>query len=194
MGSKTEKIVYFDAPGPQNTDEVIRLAKERADALGIKDIVVASTTGETGIKALEVFKGFNLVVVSHAIGHVSPGSQEMPEKNKARILASGAKLLTCIMAFTGIERAVKKTFGTTLPVELISSALKLFGNGIEACVEITVMAADAGLIPIDKEVIAIAGTNTGADTALVVKPANSTYFFDFYVTEIIAKPRARKEK
>jgi hypothetical protein len=191
MGSKIGKIVYFDAPGPQNTDEAIRLAKERADALGINDVVVASTTGETGVKASEVFKGFNLVVVSHAVGHVTPGSQEMQEKNKERILANGAKLLTCMMAFTGIERAVKKTFGTTLPVELISSALKLFGNGTEACVECTVMAADAGLIPVNKEVIVIAGTGIGADTALVVKPANSTYFFDFNIMEIIAKPRVK---
>jgi len=194
MSSKTGKTVYFDAPGPQNTDDVIRLAKERAVALGIKDVVVASTTGETGVKASEVFEGFNLVVVSHAIGHVSPGSQEMIEKNKERILASGAKLLTCMMAFTGIERAVKNAFGTILPVELISSALKLFGNGTEACVECTVMAADAGLIPVDREVIAIAGTGTGADTALVVKPANSTYFFDFNIMEIIAKPRVKKKK
>jgi len=194
MSSKIGKIVYFDAPGPQNTDDVIRLAKERAVALGIKDVVVASTTGETGVKASEVFEGFNLVVVSHAIGHVSPGSQEMIEKNKERILASGAKLLTCMMAFTGIERAVKNAFGTILPVELISSALKLFGNGTEACVECTVMAADAGLIPVDREVIAIAGTGTGADTALVVKPANSTYFFDFNIMEMIAKPRIKKKK
>ena len=194
MSSKIGKTVYFDAPGPQNTDDVIRLAKERAVALGIKDVVVASTTGETGVKASEVFEGFNLVVVSHAIGHVSPGSQEMIEKNKERILASGAKLLTCMMAFTGIERAVKNAFGTILPVELISSALKLFGNGTEACVECTVMAADAGLIPVDREVIAIAGTGTGADTALVVKPANSTYFFDFNIMEIIAKPRVKKKK
>ena len=112
VSGKVGKIVYFEAPGPQNTDEVLRLAKERADALGIKDVVVASTTGETGVKASEVFKGFNLVVVSHAIGHVSPGVKEMLEENKKRILASGAELLTCIMAFTGIERAVKKTFGT----------------------------------------------------------------------------------
>jgi hypothetical protein len=97
------------------------------------------------------------------------------------------------MAFTGIERAVKTTFGTTLPVELISSALKLFGNGTEACVETTVMAADAGLIPINAEVIVIAGTGKGADTALVVKPANSTSFFDFNVREIIAKPRVKKK-
>lgn len=194
MRDKVEKIVYFEALGPQNTDEVLRLAKERADALGIRDVVVASTTGETGVKASEVFKGFNLVVVSHAIGHRSPGSQSMLEENKKKILASGAQLLTCIMAFTGIERAVKKAFGTTLPVELISSALKLFGNGTEACVETTVMAADAGLISLDKEVIAIAGTGKGADTALVVKPANSTYFFDFNVREIIAKPRVNKKE
>ena len=194
MGDKVEKIVYFEALGPQNTDEVLRLAKERADALGIRDVVVASTTGETGLKASIVFKGFNLVVVSHAIGHRSPGVQSMLEEKKERILASGAQLLTCIMAFTGIERAVKKAFGTTLPVELISSALKLFGNGTEACVETTVMAADAGLISVNKEVITIAGTGKGADTALVVKPANSTYFFDFNVREIITKPRINKKK
>jgi len=53
------------------------------------------------------------------------------------------------------------------------------------------MAADAGLIPVDRDVIAIGGTGTGADTALVVQPANSTRFFDITIMEIIAKPRTR---
>jgi len=186
---KVKEIVYFDVPGEQNTDDTLNVAKARAEALGIRDIVVASTTGSTGIKACKVFKGFNLIVVTHAVGHKGPGVISMLEENRKKILASGAKILMCTMVFTGIERAVKKAFGTILPVELISSALKLFGNGVEACVEIVIMAADAGLIPVNKEVVAIAGTGRGADTALVVKPANSTNFFDLSIREIIAKPR-----
>ena len=63
------KTVYFEKPGPENTDETLRLAKERAESLGVKNIVVASTTGATGVKASEIFgEGYNLVVVTHVTG------------------------------------------------------------------------------------------------------------------------------
>jgi len=62
---------------------------------------------------------------------------------------------------------------------------------MKAAVEIVAMAADAGLIPADKEVLSIAGTGKGADTAIIVQPANSTRIFDMTVKEIIAKPRTR---
>jgi hypothetical protein len=61
-------------------------------------------------------------------------------------------------------------------------------EGTKVCLEITVMAADAGLISADRPVVAIAGTGKGADTALVVQPAHSNSFFDLYVREVIAKP------
>jgi hypothetical protein len=51
------------------------------------------------------------------------------------------------------------------------------------------MAADAGLIPVDRDVIAIAGTGRGADTALRIQPANTGKFFDLKIKEAIAKPR-----
>ena len=57
-----------------------------------------------------------------------------------------------------------------------------------AC-EITIMAADAGLVRTDEEVIAIAGTHSGADTAIVVQPSNANRFFNLRVKEIICKPR-----
>jgi len=73
----------------------------------------------------------------------------------------------------------------------MAETLKIFSEGTKVAVEITMMAADGGLIPIDKDVIAIAGTNRGADTALVIRPANSTRIFDLTVKEIIAKPKTR---
>jgi len=187
----TRKIIYFDSPGPENTEETLRAARERAEELGIKDVVVASTTGATGVKACEVFKGFNLVVVRHHTGFTRPGFQEMKPEHEEKILSSGAKLLTATHSLSGVERAMRRKFGIRGPVELLADALRLLGEGMKVCVEIAVMAADAGLIPIDTEVICVAGTARGADTAVVLKPAHSSNFFDLQVREIIAMPRAR---
>jgi len=74
------------------------------------------------------------------------------------------------------------------PLELIANALKLMGEGTKVYVEITLMAANAGLIPVDKDVVAVAGTGKGADTALRIKPANAARFFDLRIKEVIAKP------
>ena len=43
-------IVYFERGGVENTYETLKLARERADELGIRDIIVASTHGGTALK------------------------------------------------------------------------------------------------------------------------------------------------
>ncbi|MBS7643869.1 hypothetical protein KEJ26_04780 [Candidatus Bathyarchaeota archaeon] len=105
----------------------------------------------------------------------------MKEENRKKILENGAKILTCTYSLSSVERAVRKQFNTILPLEIIANALRIFGEGTKVCIEIAIMAADAGLIPIDRKIIAIAGTNRGADTALVIKPAHATDFFDLKV-------------
>jgi hypothetical protein len=60
---------------------------------------------------------------------------------------------------------------------------------MKVAVEIVLMAADAGLIGMDGEVIAIAGTGDGADTCIVVKPSYPRKFFELEIREILAKPR-----
>ena len=189
MKSVERKTVYFEAPGKQNTESVLELVKNYAQDEGIRDIVVASTTGETGVKASRLFRGFNLVVVSHHVGFQEPGVWEMEEDNRKKILENGAKILTATHALSGVERGVRKKFGTIMPLEIMANTLRLFGEGTKVCVEITIMAADAGLIPVDREVMAIGGTGRGADTALVIKPATASRFFNLEIREIIAKPR-----
>lgn len=183
-----KSIFYHESPGEANTEATLLRAKERAESLGIGNIVVASTYGQTGVRACEVFKGFNLVVVRHHTGFQSPGSQQMTEENERAILASGAHILTSGHALSGVERAIRRKRGTVGPLELMADTLRVFGEGTKVCIEITVMAADAGLIPADKPVVAVGGTDRGADTALVVYPAHSNNFFDLYVSEVIAKP------
>ena len=60
---------------------------------------------------------------------------------------------------------------------------------MKVCVEIVLMAADSGLIPVNREVIANAGTDEGADTAIVVRPSYPRKFLELKIKEIIAKPR-----
>jgi len=42
-----KKIYYFEKPGEANTPDAARFAIERAKDLGIKTLVVASTSGKT---------------------------------------------------------------------------------------------------------------------------------------------------
>jgi hypothetical protein len=188
MNSIKKKTVYFKEVGAQNTDALLKFAKEYAEEEGIKDIVVASTTGETGAKTSKIFKGYNVVVVTHCSGFREPGKTELQEEHKKEILTRGAKICTGVHSLSSVERAIRKNFGTIQPLELIANVLRLMGEGTKVCVEITLMAADAGLIPADKDTIAIAGTGRGADTALLIRPANTARFFELRIKEVIAKP------
>ena len=183
------KSVYFVSPGSENTQATLYLAKERADELGIKNIVVASTTGKTGVLASQVFKGYGLVVVTHVTGFTQPNVQQIISKNRKIIEKSGAKVLTSAHAFGTLGRAVNKKFGTIQVDGIVSAVLRLFGQGVKVACEISCMAADAGLIRTDQEIIAIGGTSNGADTAVVLKPSNTHSFFSLVVKEIICKPR-----
>ncbi len=188
---------YFEKPGRENTQRTFDLAKRRAEELGIKTILVASTRGDTGVRACEVFRGYDVVVVTHSTGFKEPNHQELTDENRAAIEAAGGKVLTCQHAFGGVGRAVRKKLRTYELEEIIAYTLRIFGEGMKVVVEMALMAADAGLVRTDEAasshvrsgVIAIAGTGKGADTAVVLKPANAQAFFDLKVLEVLCKPR-----
>jgi len=188
MSSVEKKTIYFDKAGEQNTDILLKFTKEYVEKEDIRDIIVASTTGKTGARAAKTFKGRNVVIVTHNFGFQEPGKNELREEHRKQMLAEGAKIFTGIHALSSAERAIRKDFGTIQPLELMANVLRRLGEGTKVCIEITMMAADAGLIPADKDVVAIAGTGRGADTALRIHPANAARFFDMKIREIIAKP------
>ncbi|MFC1928121.1 pyruvate kinase alpha/beta domain-containing protein [Chloroflexota bacterium] len=182
------KTVYFSKPGPENTEEVLRIAKLRAEELGIKSILVASTTGNTAASATEVFEGMRVIAVSHSAGFKEPNTQSFTSENKQKVESKGATILTTAHAFAGIDRAMRNKFNMYLLGEIIASTLRVFGQGMKVVCEIAMMAADGGLVRTDEDVISIAGTSRGADTAVVLRPVNSTSFFDIRVKEILCKP------
>ncbi len=182
------RIVYFPEPGQGNTEEVLQIAKRRAEELGIKTFIVASTRGNTAARAVEVFEGAKVVVVTHFTGFRGPNIQEFSEGNRQKVRAKGGIILTATHAFSGLSRAMRKKFNMYLFEEVVANTLRIFGEGMKVACEITLMAADAGLVRTDEDAIAIGGTSRGADTALVLRPVNTQDFFDLRVKEILCKP------
>jgi hypothetical protein len=188
------KIVYFEKPGgDENTDATLVLAKARAEELGIKTVVVASTEGKTAVKAVDVLKGLRVIIVTHVTGFREPDSQEFIEENHKAVEKKGGIILTAAHAFGGIHRALGTGGGPTPPSnnigDIVAMTLRTFGQGTKVACEIAAMAADAGLVRTDEEIISIGGTGRGADTAAVIQPSYTHRFFNLKVKEIICKPR-----
>ncbi len=183
--------VLFSMPGIQNTEEVLRIASEYARKNRVRDIVIASTTGYTAKEALKFFPAneFNVVIVTHNTGFGKDGEQEFSEEIRKELLSKGYKVLTGTMVLRNLNRAIKDKFHYS-ETELINATLRTFGEGTKVCFEICAMACDTGLIPAG-EVIAVAGTSRGADTAAVIKAKPSNRFFDMRLIDFICKPALR---
>ena len=181
--------VYFRGTGGKNTRRTLEVAANRAEELGIQNVVVASSSGRTGELAVELFKVNNLVIVTHSTGFMEPDYQEFQPEYSKKIQEAGARILTCQHALGGVGRAVRKKLGTYELEEIIAYTLRIFGEGTKVAVEIALMAADAGFISTKESCISVGGTAQGVDTAILLRPENAQTFFDLKVMEFLAKPR-----
>jgi hypothetical protein len=179
--------MYFEKCGKINTQMSVELALKAAVDNGINYIVVASNEGETA-KLLENC-GINVVVVTHVNGFREAGVQEMPAETRTKLESYGFKVYTSSHALSGAERSLSSKFGGISPIEVMAQSLKMFGQGVKVCVEISTMALDAGIVPYGEDIIAIAGSGRGADTAVIIRPAHSASILETKIKEIICKPR-----
>jgi len=182
------QTTYFARPGPSNTDRTLELAYARAKSLGLRTALVATTTGDTAVRAVRALQGIQVIAVTHSTGFGEPNVQELTSESRSAIEAAGGRVLTCQHALGGVNRAVRKKLDTYQLDEIIAFTLRLFSQGIKVAAEISLMAADAGLVRTDVPVLAIAGSGGGADTAAVMLPTNAQTFFDLKILEIICRP------
>ncbi len=181
------KILYHERPGKENTLATLEIARERAAALGIDTVVLASSKGYTARQALEVFAGTSvkLIAVTICAGYTAEG-WTMADKARRELEAKGVRVLTGIHA---LGDDVSGTFDRTPPNAVVAQTLYRFSQGMKVAVAVALMAADAGWLSMDRDVIAIGGTDEGADTAIVLSPAYPRKFRDLSIREILAKPR-----
>jgi len=180
------EITYFEKLGKVNTDEALRLAKQTAQVRGIRTIAVASHTGYTAERAMEVFKDTGALLI---VGGSSK-DRFSPEILK-RLEAAGHKVL-----FTSET-------SKELP-DQPNTTLRRICEGMRVVVRITTAMVDNGLLKPRQRVVAVAGTGPvrfekeggGADTVVVMDVSGLEEFFkeDYYkqdrmrIREIICKP------
>jgi uncharacterized protein len=184
------EVWYFNEAGPKNTQACLELL-DKAAAEGFQHLVVASTTGDSGVQAARRLAGkdLNLVVVGHSVGFKGPNIDEFLPEHAAEITRLGGQVLKTTILTHSLETSLADQFKGSAPTLLIANTLRRLGQGLKVCCEIVMEAVDAGLIPEETEVVAAAGTARGWDTVAVLKSAASKRFLKLSVLEIWAKPR-----
>lgn len=186
-----ENITYVANPGADNTETVIQRVFDRLQKGDITHVVLASTTGSTALKLSDKIKDRSVSIVSATLhaGFSEPGKKRITEEQIRAQEEKGITVFTGSHALSGVNRSITNKFGGTSPLEMVGHTLRLFcGHGLKVGVEVSIMAADAGHIPVDRDIIAIGGTGGGADTAIVLRAAHMNNFFDLKIKEILIKP------
>jgi hypothetical protein len=186
--SDRRSITYFYEKGKHNTLETLEIVKKRAHELAIKHVTIATSHAFTPVLAADVFKDSNveLVAVGLSASYREKG-WDLTEEETEKIISCGIRVCKNMHVFSGgLEEAF---LGGMAIQNIVGSALSIFSQGMKVCVETSIMAAESGLIPIDNEIIAVAGTDGGADTAIVLRPNYARKFKKIQVLEILCKPR-----
>lgn len=160
---------YFDQPGHQNTNQTLKLALAKAQKDKIKTIVLASTSGATGLKALDICPDLKIIAVG------SYKNRSDSEKFKEFQKRGGQ----AIFAYDDVSYEYSQ--------EAQARFRQMAGEGGKVAIEVVVAATLAGLIKKNEKVIGIGGTYPGADTAFVIMASNN--FDEKNVEEIICCPK-----
>lgn len=165
-GISQKRITYFRKPGAGNTDDVLRLAKKRSDSLGISTVVLASTKGGTAMKALTILEGKNLIVVG-----IDRDKFSLETMKKVR------------------ERGFPVIFSHEIDYDYsedMKVAFRRFSQGMKVSVEDVVIACSKDVLEEGMDVVSLAGSSLGADTAIVINSASD--FFNVKIREVICMP------
>jgi hypothetical protein len=181
-----QKIVYFEKAGKLNTEKALMLAKERAEDLDLKKVVLSSSSGFTARMALEIFQDTDIQLV--VVGTSRAGFQR--------------DMLT-ILEQKGVAVRFSSEVEYTYP-EVVMNAYRKVSEGMKVVMDLGMIVAEEGLVVENEEIVAVAGTGPigfdeggGADTAVVMVPRKSKDFYKLPekkdtrrdVKEIICKPR-----
>ena len=179
----TKRMVhFFESPGKENTNEVIKATLDRAKEGDIEAVIVASISGNTSVKVAEQLKksGLNtkVVCVTGPSSWQKYSQYKFPlirEEERDKMDALG------IQVIDWVEEPFKpitfRNWWEEKTVEILRPESDLFwmtlicvgGHGLRTAVEVVFMAVEAKTIDEGEKVMSIAGTDTGADTAIVMK-------------------------
>ena len=157
----------------------------------IKRILIASSTGESALKLYAAIddKDVEIINVTHHMGFKEDNVADISDEMIKKLEDVGIKTYIGAHAFSGAARGVTNKYGGFSPLDVVADTLRMFSHGIKVSAEISIMAADAGLVPVGEKIIAIGGRGHGVDTAVILTPVNAKNLFDLKFHEIIAMPK-----
>jgi len=177
--SERDRILYFYKPGPENTSKVVKAVVERAKSGDIDKVVVASTSGRTGLKFAEALRGrAGLIAISH---------EKMNPKFKERITELGG---------LAVDNTHLPLHGRGM--DKVRDSFYTLGQGFKVAIEVVLIAADKNLVRRYRDVIGVGGSGEGADTAIVARATPTREIFSsnksrrLEVREILAMPLKKK--
>ena len=198
--------------------DIFSLAKERAVEFGVKSVLVASNSGESVAKAQDVFgPDFSLFAIGNSPSSRGKGlalhsgildaTKERLEERGIRVIRQDASMFQgsanksiTVPSFENANDAYVDRFGRTFAdderipnniCKVMGHLLaEFFGDGPKVCLEITLMAADSGELPLDEDCMAIARPGGYSHAALIVHPVKTTDLFSthFRVKDLLLVP------
>jgi hypothetical protein len=186
-----KKTTYFDAEGPDNTDRALDIAVACCRAGTIKKIVVASSSGSTALKLKDkAGDAIQVIAVTYGAGSRFTEEVEAFNSNYKTLLSRGITTVRGVHALSGAERTFENKYKTGfMPLNLVADTLRMFSQGMKVCVEVALMAAEAGHISPREDVVVLGGSGEGADTAVLLKPGYAATMFDIKIREVLCMPR-----
>ena len=185
-------ITYFEQQGNDYTEDLIKAVKDKLESAGdIKRILIASSTGESALKLYAAIddKDVEIINVTHHMGFKEDNVADISDEMIKKLEDVGIKTYIGAHAFSGAARGVTNKYGGFSPLDVVADTLRMFSHGIKVAAEISIMASDAGLVPVGEKIIAIGGRGHGVDTAVILTPVNAKNLFDLQFHEIIAMPK-----
>ena len=168
---------------------------------GVRDIIVASSTGATALKFAKAL-GDEARIVCVSDG---PFRKEMnfewPIMNpKIKEQLESLGVIVIENAPYALHGAIYETSecNSPTPETVFRDTLYTLGQGMKVAVEVVLMAVDSGQLEPFKEVIGVGGSGNGADTAIVLRSTFRGTVFSkdkqkrLEINEILAMPHSKK--
>lgn len=198
-------ITYFDRAGAANTDGVLAAVRDRLSAGDVGHVVVASITGETGLRVARAVADTPVRVVcvsgppawdAEMRGRPWPYVQGAVRDELRTLGVALVETALSTLGLDSLDGSLARYGFQPAALALIEALVAVGGYGLKTAVEVLLMATDAAAIPPFVDAIAVGGTgDQGTDVAIVARSTYSTTCFSpdaakrLQVREILAMPR-----
>ncbi|HUS47278.1 MAG TPA: hypothetical protein VM098_04110 [Phycisphaerae bacterium] len=200
--------------------DIMTAARERAERFGVKNVLVATNTGASVLAARESFgSGYGFFAVGNPassrerglVGHdgISDETKSALEEKGIAVVLQDQSLFQAdgrSRQGAGLHQVATKAYtnrflkgrppccGAFDIVPILGRVLaEFFGDGPKVCLEIALMAADSGKLPLDVDCIAIATPSSYCDlpdAAMILRPRPTRELFTMQlrIKDLILRP------